>query len=299
MPKLIEKGYDIYGLERYVTGRHGIEQKEKVKTVFCDLREAFSVEETIREVQPDIVIHLASLSSVTYSYSHPQEVMETNLIGTINIAEACLREAPNLKQFLHASTCVVYGNGPNPKNEETVQKPNSPYSASKLASEEYLLYLLEAYNFPVTILRNFNTYGRKKNSHFVVERTIAQMLRNETVNLGDPDPIRDLLFVADHVNSYLTCIENAKAVGEVFNFCTGRGTSIKQLADLVARLTNFKGEVHWNTIPARPADTKKTVGSYNKAKRMLDWSPRFTLDEGLKRTIEFWKNNNIVLNEMP
>jgi GDP-mannose 4,6-dehydratase len=291
-PILVDKGYEVFGLERYVTGRYVLGQKKKVKTVFCDIREAFSVTKAIRKIHPDVVIHLASISPVTYSYDHPQEITETNLLGTINIAEACLREVPSFKQFLYASTSETYGNGPSPKKEETTQNPTSPYATSKLASEKYLLYMLEAYGFPITILRNFNTYGRKENSHFVVERTIVQMLKNEAVYLGNPSPIRDLMFVDDHIDSYLVCIENQKAIGEIFNFCTGKGTSIEQLANLVANLTSYNGEVHWNTIPERPADIEVLVGNYEKAKRVLDWNPKFTLEKGLKKTIEFWKNNN-------
>ena len=289
VPRLVEQGYDVYTLERYVTGRYVLGQRREIKTVFGDLREHFAVRRIIREVQPDIVIHLAAISPVAYSYDHPYEVIETNFLATVNLAESCLREVPHFKQFLFASTSETYGNGPNPKTEETPQNPNSPYAVSKLACEKYLLYMRDAYDFPVTILRNFNTYGRKDNTHFVVERIIVQMLQGGAVKLGDPTPVRDFEYVEDHVSSYLTCLDNPKAIGEVFNFCTGRGVSIKQLAELIAELTDFKGEIVWNAIPARPLDIKELVGDYSKAKRILGWYPKFSLEEGLKLTIDFWR----------
>jgi dTDP-glucose 4,6-dehydratase len=147
----------------------------------------------------------------------------------------------------------------------------------------------DAYDFPVTVLRNFNTYGRKDNTHFIVERTIVQMLQGKTVSLGDPTPIRDLEYVDDHVNSYLACLENPKAKGEVFNFCTGKGVSIKQLVDLIAKLVRFKGEIIWNTIPTRPLDIKKLVGDNSKARLTLGWKPEFSLVDGLELTIEHWR----------
>lgn len=290
VPRLVERGYDVYCLERYVTSRYVLGQARKVKTVFGDIRDHVTMRRIIREVQPDAVIHLAAISPVAYSYEHPHEVISVNLLGTISLAEACLREVPQFKQFLFASTSETYGNGPNPKTEETPQNPCSPYAVSKLACEKYLLYMRDAYDFPITILRNFNTYGRKNNTHFVVERTIVQMLQGKVVNLGDPTPIRDFEYVDDHVNSYLTCLGNPNAIGETFNFCTGRGTSIKKLVELIAELTDFKGEIVWNAIPARPLDIKELVGDYSKAKRKLGWSPRFTLEEGLRLTVEFWKN---------
>ncbi|MEX2751338.1 MAG: NAD-dependent epimerase/dehydratase family protein, partial [Candidatus Freyarchaeota archaeon] len=182
------------------------------------------------------------------------------------------------------------GNGQNPKSEDTPQNPNSPYAVSKLACEKYLMYLRDAHNFPVTILRPFNTYGRRDNTHFVVEHTIVQMLKNETVRLGDPEPVRDLLYVDDHVNAYLTCLGNENHIGEAFNFCTGRGVSIRQLVEIIRELTGFEGEVIWNTIPKRPLDIMNLIGDYTKAKQMLRWEPKVKLEEGLKRTIELWRN---------
>jgi len=290
VPQLVERGYDVYALERYVTGRYVLGNIRNVKTVFGDVKDSTATRKIIREIQPDIVIHLAAVSPVAYSYDHPLEIIETNLIGAINLAEACLRELPYFARFLFASSSETYGNGPTPKTEETPQNPNSPYAVSKLACEKYLQYMRKAYEFPVTILRNFNTYGRKDNTHFVVERTIVQMLQGEPVRLGDPTPIRDFEYVLDHVDSYLTCLENEKAKGELFNFCTGRGVSISQLVSLIAELIGFKGEIVWNTIPGRPLDIKELVGDYSKAKRLLGWEPRYTLEEGLRLTVDYWKN---------
>lgn len=290
LPRLIEQGHDVYTVERYVTGRYVLGKNKGAKTVFGDLREYFAVRRIIHTVQPDAVIHLAAISPVAYSYDHPHEVIDTNFLSTVNLVESCLREVPHFKQFLFASTSETYGNGPSPKTEKGPQNPNSPYAVSKLACEKYLLYMHNAYNFPIIILRNFNTYGRKNNAHFVVERTITQMLQGGVVKLGDPTPTRDFEYVDDHVNSFLTCLSNPKALGEVFNFCTGRGVRIKQLTDMIAKLTDFKGKIMWNTLPARPLDIKNLVGDYSKAKRLLGWEPRFTLEEGLKLTIGFWRN---------
>ncbi|MHA1363460.1 MAG: NAD-dependent epimerase/dehydratase family protein [Candidatus Freyarchaeota archaeon] len=288
LPKIIDR-FDVYSFERYVTGRYVLGDKKKVKTVYGDLKEYFEVRKAIHEIQPSVVVHLAALSPVAYSYNHPHEVIETNFLGTVNLAEACLREVPHFEHFLFASTSETYGNVPVPIKEDSVQNPNSPYSVSKVSCEKYLLYMRDAYDFPVTILRPFNTYGRKDNTHFIVERTITQMLQNETTRLGDPRPVRDFLYVDDHVNAYLTCLRNEEAIGEIFNFCTGRGVSIKQLVELIAELTGFKGEIEWNTIPARPLDIMKLIGDYSKAKNMLGWKPEYTLEEGLEKTIAYWK----------
>lgn len=288
-PLLVERGYDVYGLVRYVTGRRL--DIPNIKQVFGDIRDFFVINSIIKNVMPDIVIHLAAFSAVSASYDHPHEFLDTNLQGTVNLSEACLREIPHFRHFLFAGTSEEYGNQAKfPIEENAELRPNSPYAVSKVAADNYLRYMHEAYDFPVTILRPFNTYGRKNDMHFVVERIIYQMLQNSTIQLGDPTAIRDFMYVNDHVNAYLTCLENPKAIGDVFNFCTGYAVSIKELAELLSKLTHFSGEVLWGTIPARPLDINKLFGSYEKAKKVLGWQPKCSLEEGLKKTIEFWKS---------
>jgi len=285
----LEKDYDVCNLERYVTGRYVLGNDRAVKTVFADLRDYTAVKSAIRDISPDYIIHLAAISAVSYSYEHPHEVIDADFMGTVNLAEAALAGCPNLKQFLFASTSEVYGNNPNVRTEETVVNPNSPYAVAKYASEKYLRYMVDAYSFPATILRPFNTYGRTTNSHFVVERAIVQMLKGGPVRLGDPEPVRDMMYVDDHVNAYTTCLGNKKAIGELFNFCTGRGVTVKKLVEMAAGIAGYKGEIVWDAIPRRPLDIMYLVGDYSKAKSRLGWSTKYKLEEGLKLTVEHWR----------
>ena len=289
--EMSRKGEEVHSLERYVTGRYSLDRSGNVRVVNGDLRDFSAIRHIVQEVQPEIVVHLAATSPVAYSYDHPHEVMETNLMGTINLAEACRTLVPHLKQFLFASTSETYGNGPLPKTEKTIQIPNSPYAVSKVAAERYLGYLRDAYEFPVTILRPFNTYGRKTNKHFVVERMIVQMLSGNRVRLGDPSAVRDFLFIDDHVEAYLACINKPKAIGQTFNFCTGKRISIRELSKKLTVMTGFKGQVHWHQTPARPLDIKRLVGSYDKAREVLGWRPEVDLDSGLERTVDHWRGS--------
>ncbi len=281
--------YEVFSLERYVTTRYAHGVRRNVKTVFGDLRDAHAVRGIVREIQPDVVVHLASISPVAYSYDHPQEVIDASLMATVNLAEACLREVPHFAQFLFASTSETYGNGPVPKTEDTPQYPNSPYAVGKLAAEKYLLYMRDAYDFPVTVARPFNTYGRKRDTHFVVEKIVVQMLSGDRVLLGDPEPVRDLLYVEDHVAAYLACLRNERAIGEVYNFCMGQGIRIRDLVERLRAATGFDGEVVWDTIPKRPLDINVLIGSCAKAQETLGWTPRITLADGLARTVEYWR----------
>jgi dTDP-glucose 4,6-dehydratase len=227
---------------------------------------------------------------VSYSYDHPQEVIEANFLGTVNLAEAALKETHDLKQFLFAGTSEEYGNnGHDIQVETNPLMPASPYAVSKVACEKYLSYMKEAYDFPITILRPFNTFGRKNDAHFLVERTITQMLSKNVVNLIDPTPIRDWVYVDDHINAYISCLGNEKAIGEAFNFCTGKGYTVKETVEMISKLANFHGEIVWGVAPKRPTESKMIIGNYEKARKILGWSPRYTLESGLRETIAYWK----------
>jgi dTDP-glucose 4,6-dehydratase len=160
---------------------------------------------------------------------------------------------------------------------------------SKQAAEKYILYMYDAYKFPGTVLRPFNTYGRRDNTHFLVERILVQMLRGDTVKLGDPTPERDLIYVEDHVDAYLSCLNHPKALGQTFNFGSGEKITVRAVAEKLAALTGHKGQILWNTIPKRPLDIQILYGDSTKAKNVLGWTPKVSLDEGLRLTMEFWK----------
>jgi len=191
-----------------------------------------------------------------------------------------------------ASSAEVYGvcEELDKREDSTNLIPNSPYSVSKYASEKYLQYLHKAYNLPITIFRMFNSYGRERDKFFVVEKTIDQMLHEETCYLGDPEPVRDFLYYQDQLNAYLAALENSDAIGETFNVSSGIGISIKDLADKIAELTEFKGDVVWRSMPRRPLDIMHLVGSNEKIRRVLDVPEPVSLDEGLTKTIDRWRN---------
>ena len=288
-PLLVDKGFEVYNLERYVTGRIGKVDPYKEDTYFSDLRDIFSLTKAFQDVKPNIVIHLGAMTAVGYSYAHPQETLEINLMGTVNLAEICTK-FPCVEQFIFASSAEVYGiNQKKIKEESDHLIPNSPYSVSKLAAEQYLNYLYKAYNLPLTIFRPFNSYGRVNDEWFVVEKTISQMLTRKECRLGDPDPVRDFVYVRDQLNAYLYALENSKAIGETFNISSGVGVTIRELSETIAELTDFKGKVIWETIPKRPLDIEHLVGSNEKIKRVLGVPEPIPLEEGLKLTIDNWR----------
>ncbi len=293
--KLIEKKYEVHSLERYVTGRYSFDSNSKITNHYASLTDFTAIRHIVKELQPDYVMHLAAISPVSFSYDHYVEVTEVNYLGTINLAEACYREVPKFKQFIAAGTSEEYGmtlqNTKDRLTENSELIPNSPYAVAKVASDLYLRYLYKAYGFPATVMRAFNTYGRRDNSHFFIERTITQMLKGDKVRLGDKTAVRDWVYIDDHVDGYLKALGNKSAVGEVIQLCTGKGYTTEETAKIIAKLTGFNGEVIWNATQKRPLDAKILIGDNSKAKKLLGWEPKYTLEQGLKKTIDHWKRS--------
>jgi len=283
-------GYDVYSLERYVTGRIGKTLPYEKNTYFTDLTDVYSMNKAMQDIKPEIVIHLGAMTAVAYSYAHYWETLNINFMGTANLAEICTK-IPEVEQFIYASSAEVYGVSPNllKKETDTNLSPNSPYSVSKYASEQYLMYLHKAYGFPVTIFRPFNSYGRKEDRWFVVERIITQMLSGDKCYLGDPEPIRDFLYLYDQLNAYVHAIDNPKAIGEIFNISSGVGISIKDLADKIKNLIGWDGEIIWQSLPKRALDIHTLIGDNLKIKDVLGVPEPYSLDDGLELTIDYWK----------
>lgn len=292
---LRERGHEAWGAARYVTGR--------VRTdgvVFADLRDPLQVRDAVHAVRPEVVLHLGAMSPVALSFDRPLEYAEANYLGTVSLAEACLR-VEGFRAFVFASTSETYGAHGDSEGykltEDTELIGSSPYAVSKIAAEQYLRYMHLAYEFPAWVLRPFNTYGRQGTQHFVVENIVGQMVRGETVRLGSRAPIRDYLWAGDHVAGYLKVLERVQDGGGdpapgVFwpiNLCTGRGTTVAKLVELAAVAVGWDGEVLWDTVPRRPFDIPRLVGSPDRARETLGWKPTVQLEDGLKRVAEYWR----------
>lgn len=282
-------GHEIFKLERFVVNRYVAKPRADNQNIcYASLTDYPAISELIASVKPDVVYHLGAISPVSFSYDHYLEVTQVDYLGTIHLAECC-RKLPNFKQFIHASTSETYGNTQVPQYEDTQQNPNSPYAVAKLACEKYLQYMIDAYNFPVTIIRNFNTYGRKDNQHFFIERVITQMLTQDEVKLGTSS-VRDLVYVDDIVRAYHAVLGNPKAPGEIFNVATGRAWDLRDVVEILRKLTGFTGKITWNTLEKRPLDIDVLHGNADKIYNKLGFRCKIDLQTGLKLTVDHWKN---------
>ena len=285
--------HEVFGLYERPTSMAKNPLIPSDRRYLCDLRDTSQVEYVVDRVQPDVVLHLAARSEVANSFANYREVSDINYVGTVTLAEAC-RKFCNLTLFVMASTMETYGHqdpAGGPFTEDTPQYPMAPYAVAKLATEKYLSYMAYAYGFPSTVLRQTNSYGRTDNDFFVVERIISQMLRGNICNLGDPEPMRNFLWIGDLVALYRSIVDQPmKAAGETFVTGPDNALTIRNLASQVRDIIGWDGTVAWNTIPRRVGEIYYLNSDPAKAKSMLGWEPQVSLDEGLRRTVEIWRN---------
>lgn len=264
--------------------------------------------EVIKKVEPNIIIHLAALTPVRYSFENSHIYQKINYLATINLVELAVK-IKNLEKFIFASTMETYGWQPirKPFKEDLPLHPDSPYSASKVAAEKYIQMFTITFGFPAIILRACNTFGRKNERGYIVEYIITEMLKGKNPQIGTPEAVRDLMYIDDHVNAYLKALEfvlperkEIKQISEnnplafTFNIGNGYEFTIMEIAQKIAKMIGFNGEIKKGfpkDYPWRPSVAPYLSLDSTKAHNLLKWKPCVSLEEGLKRTIEYWKEN--------
>lgn len=244
----------------------------------------------------DTVFHLAALIAIPYSYVAPDSYIDTNVKGTLNICQAC-RDA-GTSRLLVTSTSEVYGTALRvPIDEGHPKQPQSPYSASKIGADAIALSFYNAFSLPVTVVRPFNTYGPRQSARAIIPTIISQIAAGERViKVGDLTPTRDFNFVKDTCRGFIALANSPLTIGQEVNIATGTEVSMQETLDTIARLMN--ADVRWERDEARmrPAGSEvfRLCGDNSKIKELTGWQPEYSLEEGLRITIDwFTKPENL------
>jgi len=276
---LLDRGYRVTVLDNLSTGRREYLDGLPIEFIQGDILDV----ELVNRVVPghDGVVHLAAQTGVPGSLADPRRDCEVNIIGTLNLLEACRRAGTG--RFVFASSNAPLGRQPPPATEDKAPLPISPYGASKLAGEGYCLAYHGSWGLGTVVLRFANVYGpysAHKNS--VVARFFKDILTKGQITIdGDGQQTRDFLYVDDLCRAIVLALESEVA-GEVFQIATGMETSIRELARMVEEVTGGPIEVRHG--PARQGDIRKNYSAVGKAREMLGWGPQVTLHEGLELT---------------
>jgi dTDP-glucose 4,6-dehydratase len=295
--KLLQAGANVRGFVRYTSRNdkgflNQLSQADlnRIEIITGDLRDPNAVQNAIRNCQ--IVFHLGALIAIPYSYKHPNEVVETNVIGTLNILNAC-REF-GISRLIHTSTSEVYGTALRvPINEEHPLQGQSPYSASKIGADKLAESYFCAYNLPVVTVRPFNTFGPRQSMRAVIPTIITQALTSKKIKLGNLESTRDFTYITDTVNGFMLAAETDRIEGTTMNLGTGIEISIAELVQKISGLINQKLEIITEDQRLRPtrSEVMRLISNNTLAKKMLGWEPQVSLDQGLLQSIDWIKNH--------
>jgi dTDP-glucose 4,6-dehydratase len=246
----------------------------------------------------DVVIHLAALIAIPYSYQAPRSYLETNVIGTMNVMEAARRAG--VSRVVHTSTSEVYGSAQYvPIDEKHPLVGQSPYSASKIGADQIAHSYWSSFGVPVTTVRPFNTYGPRQSQRAFIPSVIVQMLSGaESISLGSLSPTRDLTFVTDTADGFRAVAEGAGGLGEVFNMGSGFEISMAEVVEMLCEISGRKVAVTEDPGRVRPenSEVERLWSDSSKIESAFGWKPshagRDGLYRGLEKTYAWFRNNS-------
>jgi dTDP-glucose 4,6-dehydratase len=290
--RLAADGAQVRAFVRYTSrqDRGGLAlRRDGIEIVAGDLRDSDAVRAAFRGC--DIVFHLGALIAIPYSYLHPREVVETNVIGTLNVLMAARESGARV---VHTSTSEVYGTALyTPIDEKHPLQGQSPYSASKIGADKLVESFWRSYELPAVTVRPFNTYGPRQSTRAVIPTIITQALAGDVIRLGDLSTRRDFTFVADTVAGFLAAGVAEDVAGQEINLGNDEDITIGDLAQLICRLMNKEARIEVDPARFRPSasEVRRLHASAERAATLLGWRPAVGLAEGLRRTIDWFTAN--------
>lgn len=264
-----------------------------VSEVDVQLGEVRDIESVERAVEgTEVVFHLAAQIAIPYSYVNARDYFETNVLGSLNVAQAALRHG--VRRVVHTSTSEVYGTAQTvPITEDHPLEAQSPYSASKIGADKLMDSFHRSHDLPVTVLRPFNTFGPRQSARAVIPTIITQALAGDVVRLGSTDPKRDLTYVEDTAAGFVAAARSDAAIGRTVQLGTGEAISVGELVERVGAVLGKELTVETDAARVRPpqSEVQLLLSDPSRARELLGWEPTIGIDEGLSRTIAWIEAN--------
>ena len=264
----------------------------QLEIVTGDIRDPFLCKTITKDI--DVVFHLAALIAIPYSYVAPASYVDTNITGTLNMVQASLENG--VSRFIQTSTSEVYGTALYaPIDEKHPLQPQSPYSASKIGADAIAMSYFNAFSFPVTIARPFNTYGPRQSARAVIPSIISQIAAGKKIiSLGDLTPTRDFNFVLDTCLGFLALAESESVIGATINIGSGREVSILETVNTIRELMNSNIIVEEDIDRIRPKNSEvfRLIADIKLISELTNYAPNYSFKDGLKTTIEWFMDAN-------
>jgi NAD dependent epimerase/dehydratase len=295
--KLHQQGAHVRAFIRYNSRNdHGLlrmlpaDVQSEIEIISGDLRDLMAVQTAMRGVSH--VFHLGALIAIPYSYLHPAETVETNIIGTLNMLLAAREHG--VERLIHTSTSEVYGTALRvPIDESHPLQGQSPYSASKIGADKLAESFHLSYGLPVVTIRPFNTFGPRQSARAVIPALITQVLTQNTIHLGNLEARRDFTYVSDTVMGFLKIAEAQNVEGQTINLGTGQEIRIGDLVERVTALVDHRLEVVIDQDRLRPqkSEVQRLISDNRLALQKMNWEPQVSFEDGLKMTFDWIKDH--------
>jgi GDP-4-dehydro-6-deoxy-D-mannose reductase len=288
---------EVFGTHRWRSRMDNVEPlRGRLELVECDLRDAAATRRMLAAVRPDRVFHLAAQSYVPTSWAAPSETLTGNVLCQLNLFEAA-RELGLAARFQIAGSSEEYGfvkPDEVPIREENPLRPLSPYAVSKVAQDLLAYQYWKSYGLHAVRTRGFNHTGPRRGEVFVTSNFAKQIaeiekgLREPVVRVGNLEARRDFTDVRDMVRAYWLALESGEP-GEVYNICSGRAYTIRQLLDILLGLAHARVEVRQDPTRLRPSDVEILIGDGTKFARATGWSPTIPFETTLEDLLQYWR----------
>ncbi len=298
----VKKGFNVIAYDRYNSNNdwgwleHSQYNKD-MEIILGDVRDYDSVFKVVSNC--NIVIHLAALIGIPYSYISPLAYIRTNIEGTYNILESS--KTKGLDQVIITSTSETYGSAQyTPIDEKHPLSAQSPYASTKIAADQLSLSYFRSFDSPVKIIRPFNTYGPRQSTRAIIPTIISQCLNDEKyIKIGNLKPTRDLTYVEDICSAYVEILKNNNFFGEVINIGSKNEISIQNILNQVMKNMNIDKKIIVDSNRVRPdkSEVKQLVCNNQKLLKNTSWKPRVIFEDGINRTIEWFKKNYVSKNK--
>ena len=289
--KFLELGDEVNLIVRPESNFWRIESvKSKTKLHLVDLTNAEEIERFIGNLRPQIILHFATYGAYQGREQDIKKTIDTNLLGMINLVNACSKISFDC--FINTGSSSEYGTKDKPMNENDLLEPNNLYGVTKAAATIYCQSLAKKMELPLVTMRPFSVYGYFEEAGRLVPEVIKAYFKDEPPSLGTPSSVRDFVFVEDVIDAYLKAIENIhKVKSNIFNIGTGVQSKIGDVAEIVGKIAGSKKEPVYSAIKPNQHEPKNWLADISKARKMLDWSPKHSLQEGLIKTVSWFKEN--------
>ena len=296
--ELLKRGYQVKALTWYnaLGGQGWLDTLSKSQTptleiIPGDVRDTHLLSSLVKGSTH--VFHLAALITIPYSYQAPDSYVQTNIVGTLNLLQACRLHA--VSRILITSSSEVYGTAQfTPITEDHPLQAQSPYSATKIAKEKLAESFFHSYDLPISIVRPFNTYGPRQSLRGLIPSLILQLLKKKKeIQIGDTRPTRDWVYVQDTVEGMIAIAEHEASIGKALNIATGTETSVGDLAENLIRKMEPGTRLVQDPKRLRPPSSEvfRLCGSAGLLHSLTDWLPKYSLEKGLETSINWYSQN--------